>query len=612
MDLNKTWAGRIQRAKKVREDWAEEFKIDLGRSYFEGRQNPGYPADEWITVNKIYSHLQAQLPLLYSMDPYFYVKLKKSYVVPTDGTEQASKAAAEKVSEMERRGTIRQAMLNYLKGELKLKEKARMGIVDAHFEYGVLKVRRASTMQKHPHAGKPILNDEGKPMKDETGKTMVYPDELPVNERYELSRVHPCDFLFDEDAGPLEDSWKWVAQKITMSKRQALDDPRYKTSAVKSIQPKAKGEKKETGGIITTIFNKIVGDSDDEAYVDIWEIFDLEKREFLTFAEDAKDLLVEPQACPPGVEKHPFSILRFTLRDKSPYPIPPVFPALDPQKEYSLSRSRLLTHRKRFNRKYTVIRSMLDGDADAEASKLENGDDGTFVFTMAHGAIEPITDAPLDQQGLIELNMLNNDLTEIFGTPGSARGVADSDSATEASILDKRLEVREGDRMSMVVDWVKECASKLDQLVQYHIDRDEAVKITGPQGEFWQIVKQQDYEKIEGEFEYSVNIGASQPRLPDIERSQWIAFMSQVIIPFPHILTSPTIMKRMAEMFHIEDEAAIEEFRQLGLKIMSGQMPMPGGQGGGPSDNPVASILGAALGPQGGNANGGGAPTLQQ
>ena len=162
--------------------------------------------------------------------------------------------------------------------------------------------------------------------------------------------------------------------------------------------------------------------------------------------------------------------------------------------------------------------------------------------------------------------------------------------------------------MSMVVDWVTNIAEKLDQLVQYNIQEDEAVKITGPQGEFWQAIKTQDYQEIDGEFEYSVNIGASQPRLPDIERAQWIAFMSQVVIPFPQILTAPNVMRRMAEMFHIEDEAAIEEFRQLGLKMMSGQMPMPGGQGGGgPSVNPVAQIMGAALGPQGGNANGGGA-----
>jgi hypothetical protein len=603
-DLQKKWEERLARAKKKREEWCEQFQVEKGRQYFEGKTNPGYPAEEWINVNKIYSHLAAQLPLLYSIDPYFYVKLKKSYQIEPD-----------EIAEFERRGKIRQAMLNYLKGELDLKPKARLGILDAHFEYGVLKVRRAADSKKHPHAGEPIKGEDGKQLRDpNTNEKMVYPDTLPVNERYEICRIHPKDFLFDEDAGPLEDSWGWLAHHINMKKSEALKDPRYKKSAVKSIRPKSREDnKKENIGIVGTLKSWVSGkeNAEDDEFVDIWEIYDLKEHEFLAIAEDADDLIIAPKGCPPGIEKHPFEILRFMLRDNSPYPIPPVFNALDPQKEYSLSRSRRVTHRKRFNRKYEVDVNKLE-DADTGLSKLENGDDGTIIRVMALGAVNPIQDAPLDQQEMLELQMLNSDMVEIFGSPGAARGVADADSATEASILDKRLEVREGDRLSMVVDWLTGTARKLDQLVQTHIDRDEAVKITGPQGEFWQTVKQGDYEEINGEYEYSVNAGASQPRIPEIERAQWIAFMSQVVIPFPHILTSPSIMKRMAEMFGIEDEAAIEEFRVLGQKIMSGMMPMPGGQGGGPSDNPVAAVMGAALGPQGGNTNGGGSPMLQQ
>ena len=600
-DLYKTWSERINRAKKVREEWATEFRVQMGRDYFEGRQNPGYPEDEWITVNKVYSHLQAQLPLLYSMDPYFYVKLKKSYSIdPTT------------IAEYEQRGKIRQAMLNYLKGELGLKEKAQLGILDAHFEYGVLKSRRASEAEDHPHAGEAILAEDGKtPLVDEeTGAPQVYPDTIPVNERYEWTRVHPCDLLWDEDAGPLEDSWKWIAQKLTMSKAEALENRNYRRSAVKAVTPKDREGKAK--GKISGIISEVVkgGAEDDELFIDAWEIYDLKRREFLVFPEDGKDLLMDPRPVPEGTDKHPFSILRFTKRDKSPYPIPPVSPALDPQKEYSLSRSRRLTHRKRFNRKYEVDMNKLD--EDEELSKLENGGDGTIIRVRAPGAVNPIADAPLDQQEMLEMQMMDRDLTEAFGTPGQARGVADADSATEASILDKRLEVREGDRIACVVDWIIDAARKMDMLVQAHIDRDEAVKITGPQGEFWQIVKEDDYQEIEGEYEYTVNAGASQPRLPEIERSQWIAFLSQVVIPFPHILTAPSVMKRMAEMFHIEDEAALEEFRQLGEKMMKGMLPMPGGQGGGPSDNPIAAVLGAAMGPTGGNANGGGAPALQR
>src|SRR5690606_32721978 len=155
--------------------------------------------------------------------------------------------------------------------------------------------------------------------------------------------------------------------------------------------------------------------------IDTWEIYDHKNREWLVMAEDADDLLIDPRSLPPGIERDPFAILRFTLRDSSPYPIPPVSPAIDPQKEYSLSRSRLLTHRKRFNRKYEVDVTRLD-DPDNEISKLESGDDGTIIKKTGPGAVvEPIKDAPLDQQNLQEILMLNGDIIEIMGTPDNSR-----------------------------------------------------------------------------------------------------------------------------------------------------------------------------------------------
>jgi len=270
----------------------------------------------------------------------------------------------------------------------------------------------------------------------------------------------------------------------------------------------------------------------------------------------------------------------------------------------------LMTHRKRFNRKYEVVVTKLE-DEHTELEKLENGDDGAIIRVMANGAITPIKDAPLDQTNLLELRQLDNDIIEAMGTPDPARGIGSADSATEAGIMDARLGIREGDRMSLVVDFILEAAKKLDQLVQFHIDRDEAVKITGPQGEEWVTIQENDYEAINGEFEYSVNVGATQPRLPDIERAQLTAFLSQVVIPFPQILTQPAIVKQFAELFHIEDDGFIEGLISLGKQIMQGQLPMPGQQGGGPSNNPVAEIMGMAGGAAGGNANGGGAGAQQ-
>jgi len=152
------------------------------------------------------------------------------------------------------------------------------------------------------------------------------------------------------------------------------------------------------------------------------------------------------------------------------------------------------------------------------------------------GGILPIKDAPLDQMRYQELGFLKAEMVELLGgSSDEARGIAGADSATQAGILDKRLEMKEGDAISMVVDFVTSIAKKLDQLVQEHIERDEAVHVHGPQGELWEIVKQSDYEEIDGEYEYSVNVGATLPRMPQMERASWQAFLA-LLSQFPQLL----------------------------------------------------------------------------
>ena len=597
--LQKTWQTRIDGAVKSKEEWEKQFRVQMGRDYFEGKQNPGWPDHEWITINKIYSHMQTQLPLLYNVDPYFYVKVKRSYSPnPFD------------IAMYESRGKVRASYLNYLKMELKLKTTARLGIQDAHFAFGVIKTHFSADRRDNPDAGDPILDDEGHGLLGDNGDPLIEPDTIPINERYHWTRVHDKDFIWDDDAGPLDDKWSWVAERVKMTKDQARRDPTISNSIVDTAPTQdrdADKQSKEARSILDK--SKPQGGGKEDDVLILWEIYDLRTKQWLKIIEGAERPAMMPEALPPGVEMHPYSILRFTLRDASPLPITPISQAIDPAKEYNLSRSRILRHRKRFNRKYEANVSMLEDES--ELAKLEVGDDGTIIRVNAIGAIGPIKDAPLDQASYQEVLLLNNDMVEMFGTSDESRGLATADSATQASLIDKRMEVREGDRLSMVVDWITDAAKKMDQLVQAHITRDEAVKISGPSGEdSWEMVRERDYESIAGEFEYSVNVGSTIPRLPQIERSQWLAFL-QLLGSFPHLMTQKRLMKHMAELHHLEDESMLEELFQLGQKILGGQVPMPGGggsQAGTSEDNPITKILGAALGDQGGIANGGGAP----
>ena len=589
-NLTQLWQMRISKAEKFREeDFDRPFRPALARKWFEGNQRPdSTPDGEWITVNKIYSHLLTELPALYGIDPYFYVKVKKSY-----------NPDPMVITQFEERGKIREAYLNYLKGELDLKIKARLAILDAEFAFGVMKISYHADTEENPEKGTPILDENNEPVVDEDGQAMINPDEVVTNETYKVTRVHPDNLFWDRDAGPLEDDWNWIAHKFQISRPSAEADKTLNARAVSTANRKPRRE--EDFVKASTYGSKTVQSDPDEEVLTLYEIYDLKRKQWLKVLEGADVLAQEPESLPMGVERHPFCILRFVLRDKSPYPIPPTSQVLDQQQELNEARTKALVHRKRFNRKYEVNTSLLENED--ELDKLAVGDDGTIIQVMQTGAISPIRDAPMDVQTYTEIGAINRDFLELMGPDPSSLHVSRSDSATEAAIVDQRMEIREGDKLSTVTDLIILIGRKLDQLVQAHITRDEAVRIAGPSGEMWQLVQSEDYQAIEGEFEYGVNVGASQPRIPAIERSQLLAFF-QVLGQFPQLMTSERLMSHMAKLHNIDDETLVQEMIAIGQQVMQQQQQAQGGGGMSPvagvnPENPITAALGAALGGNG-------------
>lgn len=586
------WLEKISRAKKVREEWLNSFRVSLGYEYYEGRQRPSWVSEEdWITLNKVYSNLEAILPSLYSVDPYFYIKLKRSF-----------KPDQSIIAKYETKAHIRQAFLNYLKGELRLKAKGRLSIKDAFFQYGIIKVHLSADLQENEKAGNPIIGEDGHPVLDpKTREPQMEPDLIPANKRYRLSRIHPSDFLVDEDAGPDDDDVKWKAHRVKMSLEKAKKDLRFPKEVrdnLKATEIKDEAEKDRENRKKGLASNDAKGKNPD--VVVTWEVYDRENSQWFILAEGNEAFLIEPGDIPAGTEQDPFVDLRFTLRDDSWYPIPAVSQWIDPQRDYCQFRSKLHTHLKRFNRKYEMDMSAFDKPEEA-AAQLKSGDDGTVLQksrATGFNAVSPIADAPLDQQLHTALAYLNMDFAEIAVGSNQRNSGQGVDSATEAGIIEKREIIREGDRVALVQDFVIDIGRKTDQLVQAHITEDQAIKVSGPQGEDWQTVRKSDYEEIAGEYEYTVNVGATTPQLPEIERAQWTAFLT-LIASAPQLLLSKTLLTETARMFHIENEQLVNELYDLGQKIMDGQVPMPGTQGSAPGSGTPASpmsAMGAGMG----------------
>ena len=596
----KDWLQKISRAKKVREDWRNRFRVPLAYAYWEGAQRPAeVNAEDWITINMIYSNLQAELPSLYSNDPYYYVKLAKTF-----------HPAPIMIEVYEMRGKVRQAMLNYLKKELKLKQKARLSIFDSHFQYGIMKYCYYADLTENPAAGKPIYaeNDEEAPLIQD-GKPILEPDFIPTNEAYKVYRIHPDDFLVDEDAGPLDEDVTWRAQRIKRNIDEVKADKRYSAKARKLVRAtevkddtEKEREARKKGSVVDQPGE---GENKQPDIVVIWELWDRKSKQWLTVAEGLnEEYLIAPADLPKGIEVDPFEDLRWTLRDDSWYPLPPISQWLDPQTDYCDARSKLKTHRKRFNRKYHMESSAYD-DPEGAAGKLVSGEDGTVILanrSIGYKPVEPITDAPLDQQLHTEIAYLRHDFDDVaLGANQRGRQLSSDASATEAGILEKRTQVRESDKQSLVLEFLANGGRKLDQLVQANLTTSQAVRVAGPQGEIWQSVTPEAYEEIEGEYEYSIDVGSVTPQLPEIQRAQWIGFLG-AIMQAPYLMQSRQLMKKSAEMFNITDEAMVDELVQIGQQIaqqMAGQGGGPGAAGSQPNlmaFNPVSAQGGAAAG----------------
>ncbi len=595
-DKAKDWLEKISRAKKVKEEWRNRFRVALAYAYWEGAQRPpSVNVEDWITINMVYSNLQAELPTLYSNDPYYYIKLSKTY-----NPDPAM------IPEYEMRGKIRQAMLNYLKKELKLKQKARLSIFDAHFQYGVMKYCYYADLTENPEAGKPIYssdNEETPLLKD--SEPILEPEFVPVNEAYKAHRIHPDDFLVDEDAGPLDEDVTWRAQRIKRKLDEVKKDKRYSAKSrklVRATEVKDDTEKEREERKKGALVGKPSEGEKEPDIVVIWEIWNRKNEEWLTVAEGLEEeFLIAPSEIPKGIEVDPFVDLRLTLRDDSWYPLPPISQWIDPQTDYCDARSKLKVHRKRFNRKYHMEASAYD-DPETAAAKLTMGEDGSVIIAnraVGYQPVTPISDAPLDQQLHTEIAYLRHDFDDVAsGANQRGRALGADSSATEAGILEKRSQIREGDKQGLVIDFLTEGGKKLDQLVQANLSTYQAVKVAGPQGEFWQPVTPDDYENIEAEYEYSIDVGSVTPQLPEIERAQWIGFLG-ALMQAPYLMQSKRLLTKSAEMFHIHDETMVEEIMQIGKQIMAQQAGPPGAAGSQPNlmaVNPVAAQGGAAQG----------------
>ena len=597
-EVVKYWLNEIERAERKKQEWQEFFKVSDCYKYFMGDQRPdNYVEDEWFTLNLIYANIRAQIPSLYFKDPYFFVRLKRSY----DPGLEAIQSMTEDMG-------VREAVLNYIAKENNVVKIGQLCILDAYFQFGCIKSRYIPSFEVNPDAGKPKKGSNGYTLKDDMGKTLREPEQLLVGERFAWERVNPNNILVDANAG--SESFTWVSQKSVDFLQTVRCDPRLKNTDKNNLEPDAllanynEEDSNNASGFLAQLGKKVkkrkIKDSpEEEQMVTTYEIYDISRGKMYIIAKNGKLPLLEAET-PRSVKGHPFSFLKF---DDNPgmegnemwYPIPPVFNQLGPQKEFGMACNDVAIHRKRYKRKYGYYEGVIDNE---EIDKFEDPEDGALVrFNQPDWQTKfaPIQDAPLDAAVTFDRIKLRSDFDDVAGSSPAARGNADADTATEAQILETRLQIRESDKQFSIRRFLIDIAGKMHYLLEENLTTEGAIFVTGPKGEVWQPYGPANFRKIRGEIQFDIDVASMSPRNIQTERAQWLQFMNTVM-QAPMVFADPEVLKWWAEKFDIHEGQVLQKLsvqlqqmmqmaqQQQGiLQNMPGASPPPKtiGDGGG-------------------------------
>lgn len=587
-DLYHIWRNRLDIGLAFQKKWKQDFRVEDLDAYWEGFQKPASWTGEFIPINLMYANVKSQLDGILVQSPAFSIRPSRTNL-----------SAPSNFQMLDLQAQLRENTLNYFMSECNTKAEIKKCLLDAYPHFGVAKVCYKPFHKPHPKAGEKIEN-MGYPMMDKEGNEEVYPEKELIDEKFYASRRNPSEILLDPYADSLENI-KWVAERISYTKEEFENEPLFtNTSGVDAHNVLSPSEqspedlRKRPDGFVTRINtggNSSFSGSKDtkfEEVIYVWEIYDINNRKIICVVDNT-DRVVRNDDYPDWLEDHPYEFLYFNLRRNSAYPIPELYPQLGPQDEYNITRNQIITHRKRFNRKYEVREGTI---SDEELSKFEDPYDGLVIKTNTDGhAIKPIVEPSLDQAVYFDVNMLRKDFMDISGDSIPDSDIAKIEKTGVASLLNQRMQNRRTGKLGVVQEFIQRLGKKLMLLIEHELTLPVAIAINGPMGQAWQGINPDDFTRGLGEFNYEVAVGSLIPRDPDTERSSWIAFL-QFIAMNPNIGQSPILLAKTAKMFGVEDKSLIQEMVNFAMAIQQQQM-MQGGQPGQPSmSGDMAKTLG--------------------
>lgn len=593
--LATTWQANLTRADKKFDKWVETYHPDRLLRYYLGQHWQGLTdaaAQEKYVINLIFATIETQIPSLLFTKPRVTVDAQPSHAL-TPGSDAAGRARL-----------IEDTLQTYIDDrKVNFKFETALALRDVFWQFALIEVGYTADWIDNPHADKPVLKDDDSPMLDSAGEAVRAPKKLPKpgSECLFVKRLPPGSFRVSPGRNAVLNN-DWAGYFEWHYLEDVKQNPDYQHTADLT----ATGRLASVGDAAATPADD-ADPEDHQGQVKIWKIWDFRRKVRHVLAEGHPLLL---QANKPYTV---FPIAPFKLYEipDAWYPLPPVFNWIGPQDELNESREMQRVHRRRATRRYMREPSV----KKEEFEKLETGEDMVCIEVpkVNPPPIAPIPDAPLDAQNWQQLAATHQDLDLVTGVSGEGKGVAESDTATQANIINTRAELRESSARVKVAEWLGDIARlmlltlrdsmQLPFMVKRAVDPWATVQSVATTGtvppttartlQQWQEVKASDVDDLD--VDVKIDVASLSPVAEQAQRSQWFLvlqlltnqpLMLVLFQPNPEAPNEPSpLLRHTLALNGVKSDQEVREIWRVGqaaLQQMIGmQLAAQASKGGG-------------------------------
>jgi hypothetical protein len=416
----------------------------------------------------------------------------------------------------------------------------------------------------------------GLPTDEEIAANLPETEMVVVEDRPFVERVSPYDVLVDPEATCLADA-DFIAQKIVRPLSEAKKDKRYSASARNKLTSD------HVAATQSAERRRRNREDPEVERTTIWEFYDLRNGTMSVCGEGADEFLVDPRPMPYAFG-HPFVMLaNYEVPDHF-YPLGDL-EAIEPlQQELNKVRSQMMNVRKHFARKYLFKESAF-GPEGRQA--LESDVDMTMVPVVDEQS--PFSDliAPMPQINVPpeiynHSATIEDDISQVSGVSEYQRGQVPETrrTATEAAIISDSVNARAADKLAIIEKAIANVGRRVVQLCQQYVTGDHVIRVMGEDNAVSWL--EFDRETIQGEFDFEVEAGSTQPMNETARRQQAVALMN-ALGPLIGVVIDPAKVAAhvLQHGFGIKDPSQF----MMAMPMMppgpeGGSAPTPGGEPG--------------------------------